>query len=194
MSRVEVNGAALVLVRGDITEQAVDAVVNAANPSLLGGGGVDGAIHRRGGGAILEACVRIREERYPDGLPRGEVVATTAGALPAKAVIHTVGPIWSGGRAGEDEVLAACYRNALALAEHSGWRTLAFPSISTGVYGFPTAAAARTAVGTLGDGLASRAGSFDEVRMVLFSEADLDTYRAALAEWASGYPGAATPP
>lgn len=179
---MEVGGARLVLVRGDITEQAVDAIVNAANPSLLGGGGVDGAIHRRGGSAILEACVALRESRFPDGLPRGAAVATPAGDLPAAAVIHTAGPIWSGGDAGEAEVLASCYRNALAVARENGWASVAFPSISTGVYGYPTAAAARVALSALHGGLAGGAGILREVRMVLFSEADLRVYQAALNE------------
>lgn len=177
---LELNGTRLTLVQGDITEQAVDAIVNAANPSLLGGGGVDGAIHRRGGPAILEACVRIREERLPDGLPRGEAVATTAGALPARAVIHTAGPIWAGGGAGEADVLAAAYRSALAIAVERGWRTVAFPSISTGVYGYPTADAARVALAALRSEILARPGALTEVRMVLFSAGDLETYAAAL--------------
>lgn len=177
---VRIGESRLAVVRGDITEQEVDAVVNAANPTLLGGGGVDGAIHRRGGSAILEECVRLREERYPEGLPRGEAVATTAGDLPARAVIHTAGPIWSGGGAGEAEVLASCYRSSLAVAAESGWRTVAFPSISTGVYGYPMDAAAAVALETLHGALRARPSAFDEVRMVLFSEADLAVYRTAL--------------
>lgn len=174
------EGTRLALVRGDITTQAVDAVVNAANPSLMGGGGVDGAIHRRGGPAILEACIRVREARYPGGLPRGAAVATTAGDLPARAVIHTVGPIWAGGGAGEAEVLASAYRSSLDVAAENGWRSVAFPSISTGVYGYPTDAAAGIALRTLRGEAEARPGTFVELRMVLFSEADLAIYREAL--------------
>lgn len=180
MSSVAWSGGRLTLVRGDITEQAVDAIVNAANPSLLGGGGVDGAIHRRGGPAILEECLRIREERYPDGLPRGAAVATTAGALPARGLIHTVGPIWSGGEAGEAGVLASAYRSSLDVAAERGWRTVAFPSISTGVYGYPKGEAAGVALRAIRDGMVKRDGAFAEVRMVLFSSEDLDVYRTAL--------------
>lgn len=174
------GGCRLRLVRGDITEQAVDAIVNAANPSLMGGGGVDGAIHRRGGPAILDACREIRAERYPEGLPTGHAVATTAGRLPAKAVIHTVGPRWKGGATGESALLASAYRESLELAGREGWRTVAFPSISTGVYGYPVREAARTALETLADVLARAPGVYQEVRMVLFSEADLEVFREAL--------------
>ncbi|WP_457594505.1 O-acetyl-ADP-ribose deacetylase [Hydrogenimonas sp.] len=132
---------------GDITKERVCAVVNAANPSLMGGGGVDGAIHRAGGPAILEACREIRRRKYPDGLPTGEAVATTAGALPARYVIHTVGPVW--GRCGDekrcDDLLAAAYRNSLKAAYTLGCRSVAFPAISTGIYGFPPERAAKIA-------------------------------------------------
>ena len=192
-SAVVVGGARLALVLGDITEQAVDAIVNAANPSLLGGGGVDGAIHRRGGPSILEECVRIREERHPDGLPRGAAVATTAGALPARGVIHTAGPIWAGGRAGEGEVLASSYTSCLAVAAERGWRTIAFPSISTGVYGYPIEAAAAVALEAIRGCLLRRPGTFGEVRMVLFSAGDLTVYRDALAALPISSPGGATP-
>ena len=177
---VRIGDTTLSLVRGDITEQAVDAIVNAANPSLLGGGGVDGAIHRRGGPAILEECTRLRETRWPEGLPRGEAVATTAGDLPARGVIHTAGPIWAGGGAGEAEVLASSYRRSLDVAAERGWRTVAFPSISTGVYGYPADAAARVALGALREGIEARPGRFTEVRMVLFSDELLRAYEAAL--------------
>lgn len=179
---IVLDGSRLVLLRGDITEQAVDAIVNAANPSLLGGGGVDGAIHRRGGPEILRACVRLREERYPDGLPRGAAVATVAGELPARAVIHTAGPIWSGGGAGEAEVLASAYRSCVRVAVENGWRSVAFPSISTGVYGYPTDRAAAVALETLRAEILERRGWFSEIRVVLFSAEDLATYVAALAE------------
>ena len=146
----------LEIVQGDITEQRVDAVVNAANKTLLGGGGVDGAIHRRGGPAILAECRELRATRYPDGLPVGEAVATTAGDLPARWVIHTVGPIH--GR-GDDEQLRACYRNSLRVAGELGAGTVAFPLISAGAYGWPQDDAIRQAVDTIraapGDGTAT---------------------------------------
>ncbi|MBF6297450.1 O-acetyl-ADP-ribose deacetylase [Nocardia amamiensis] len=157
--------AELVLVRGDITEQEVDAVVNAANSSLLGGGGVDGAIHRRGGPEIVAECRRLRAARYREGLPTGAAVATTAGRLPARWVIHTVGPVWS---AAEDRsaVLASCYRESLRVADELGARTVAFPAISTGIYGWPMDDGARIAVETV------RATETEvaEVRFVLFGE------------------------
>ncbi len=135
--------------RGDITKERACAVVNAANPSLMGGGGVDGAIHRAGGPEILEACKEIRRTRYPDGLPTGEAVATTAGKLPAKYVIHTVGPVW--GRCNEkcDELLASAYRNSLKAAADLGCDSVAFPAISTGIYGFPPRRAAKIAYDTV---------------------------------------------
>lgn len=155
----------LVLVRGDITEQEVDAVVNAANSSLLGGGGVDGAIHRRGGPEIVAECRRLRAARYREGLPTGAAVATTAGRLPARWVIHTVGPVWS---AAEDRsaLLASCYRESLRLADELGARTVAFPAISTGIYGWPMDDGARIAIETV------RATETEvaEVRFVLFGE------------------------
>jgi O-acetyl-ADP-ribose deacetylase (regulator of RNase III) len=153
------------LVQGDITEQAVDAVVNAANSSLLGGGGVDGAIHRKGGPDILAECRRLRDTQYPEGLPTGGAVATTAGRLPARWVIHTVGPVWA---KSEDRsaLLASCYRESLRVAADLGARTVAFPAVSTGVYGWPLDDGARIAVETVrGEG-----GGFEEVRFVLFDE------------------------
>jgi O-acetyl-ADP-ribose deacetylase (regulator of RNase III) len=154
----------ITLVQGDITEQQVDAVVNAANSSLLGGGGVDGAIHRRGGPEILEECRRLRASRYTDGLPTGQAVATTAGRLPARWVIHTVGPVYarSEDRSG---LLASCYRESLRVAGELGAATVAFPAVSAGVYGWPLDDAARIAVGTVRDTPAR----VEEVRFVLFS-------------------------
>jgi O-acetyl-ADP-ribose deacetylase len=154
----------ITLVQGDITGQDVDAVVNAANSSLLGGGGVDGAIHRRGGSAILQECRELRASRYGKGLPTGRAVATTAGRLPARWVIHTVGPVWS---AEEDrsELLVSCYRESLRVARELGARTVAFPAISTGVYRWPLDDGARLAVATVRE----EAAGFDEVRFVLFS-------------------------
>jgi len=164
------NGRVVVKV-GDITREPADAVVNAANSSLLGGGGVDGAIHRAGGPAILEECRRIRKDRYPKGLPAGQAVATTAGNLPAKFVIHTVGPVWHGGSSGESELLAACYRNSLAAARAEGCRTVAFPAISTGVYGYPRKEAAKVSSGAVKAFLAEDDG-VDRVVFVFFSGDD----------------------
>lgn len=175
----EVAGCRLVLVKGDITQQAVGAVVNAANSGLLGGGGVDGAIHRAGGPAILAECRLIRE-RLPEGLPPGEAVATTAGDLLAHRVIHTVGPVWHGGDQGEPDTLAAAYRNSLAVARSEGLRTVAFPSISTGAYGYPLEKAARTALASICEELRAHPGELDEVRFVLFSDAVLATFRSVL--------------
>jgi O-acetyl-ADP-ribose deacetylase len=136
------------LVEGDITDQEVDAIVNAANSSLLGGGGVDGAIHRRGGPEILAQCRALRDGRYADGLPAGQAVATTAGRLHARWVIHTVGPVYS---TSEDRsaILTSCYRSALQVADHLGARSLAFPAISAGIYRWPIDDAARIAIGTV---------------------------------------------
>ena len=167
----------ITLARGDITEQEVDAVVNAANSTLMGGGGVDGAIHRKGGPAILEECKRIREERYPDGLPTGEAVATTAGDLPATWVIHTVGPVYS---KSEDRsgLLASCHSESLKVADEIGARTVAFPAISTGVYGYPLDEAAPVAVGAV-RGADARV---EEVRFVLFDERSHRAFQEALEE------------
>ncbi|HWM40462.1 MAG TPA: O-acetyl-ADP-ribose deacetylase [Streptomyces sp.] len=165
--------ATVTLVQGDITEQDVDAVVNAANSSLLGGGGVDGAIHRKGGPDILAGCRALRDSQYPDGLPTGQAVATTAGRLPARWVIHTVGPVWAKSE-DRSELLASCYRESLRVARELGARTVAFPAISTGVYGWPLDDGARIAVATVreeGDG-------FDEVRFVLFDERSYAAFTA----------------
>ncbi|MFF5856770.1 O-acetyl-ADP-ribose deacetylase [Streptomyces sp. NPDC012751] len=155
----------ITLVRGDITRQRVDAVVNAANSSLLGGGGVDGAIHRRGGPAVLRECRALRASRYGKGLPTGQAVATTAGDLDARWVIHTVGPVWS---ATEDrsDLLASCYRESLRVAGELGARSVAFPAVSTGVYRWPMEDAARIAVAAV----RSAPTAVEEVRFVLFDE------------------------
>ncbi|GAA3629921.1 O-acetyl-ADP-ribose deacetylase [Streptomyces sp. S1A] len=153
------------LVQGDITEQSADAVVNAANSSLLGGGGVDGAIHRAGGPEILAECRALRASRYGRGLPVGQAVATTAGRLPARWVIHTVGPVFSR-EEDRSELLASCHRESLRIADEIGARTVAFPAVSTGVYGWPPEDAARIAVETV---RAART-SVEEVRFVLFDE------------------------
>lgn len=184
------HGVALRLVRGDVTEADVDAVVNAANSSLLGGGGVDGAIHRRGGPAILKACRALRKSGYPDGLPTGAATTTTAGDLPARAVIHAVGPVWRGGQAGEADLLRRTYAAALAEARTHGFRSVAFPSISTGAYGYPVGPAAAVALGTVLDVAAEHADAYDEIRFVLFSDDDLATYARALGRLADALPGA----
>lgn len=172
------------LVSGDITEQPVDAVVNAANSSLMGGGGVDGAIHRRGGPAILAECKRLRAERYPEGLPPGQAVATTAGNLPARWVIHTVGPVYSKyeDRSG---LLASCHTEALRVADGLGARTVAFPAISTGVYGYPLDEAAPVAVRAV-----LRADTkVEDVQFVLFDAAAEEAFRAALEAEDPSWPG-----
>ena len=170
------------LVQGDITEQVVDAIVNAANQGLVGGGGVDGAIHRAGGPAIMAECDTIRAAK--GGCPTGTAVITTAGRLEAKAVIHTAGPRWGGGERGEARLLASCYQSCLTLAREHGHRTVAFPSISTGIYGYPVAEAAQVALSTVGGVLEEQPQAFDELRFVLFSDADLATYERALEELA----------
>ncbi|SDN25151.1 O-acetyl-ADP-ribose deacetylase [Streptomyces wuyuanensis] len=164
----------ITLVRGDITEQDVDAVVNAANSSLLGGGGVDGAIHRRGGPEILEECRKLRASHYGKGLPTGQAVATTAGRLPAQWVIHTVGPVHSRSE-DRSEQLASCYRESLRVADELGARTVAFPAISTGIYGWPMDDGARIATETVrGTGT----DSVEEVRFVLFDEPAYEAFAA----------------
>jgi len=167
----------LKLSQGDITRMAADAIVNAANSSLMGGGGVDGAIHRAGGPAILDDCRRIIARI--GALPTGQAVATTGGRLPARRVIHTVGPVWRGGGAGEPELLAACYRSCLRLAADEGLDTVAFPSISTGAFGYPVAAAAAIALQTVAQCLHAN-GRPRRVRFVLFDRATHDAYRNAL--------------
>ena len=173
----------LEVARGDLTREKVAAIVNAANSSLLGGGGVDGAIHRAGGRAILEECRAIRARRGP--LPPGDAVITTGGALPARRVIHTVGPIWHGGGQGEAETLACCYRRSLALADEEGLESVAFPSISTGAFGYPIEEAAPLALRTIAETL-PLARHVRLVRCVVFSEGDLDTYTRALAAIGAG--------
>ena len=163
------------LIKGDITEVEADAIVNAANSSLMGGGGVDGAIHSKGGPKILEECKRIRATEWPDGLPTGKAVITSAGNLKAKYVIHTVGPVWLGGFHVEAELLKQAYRNSLKLAVAKGIRSIAFPSISTGAYGYPIEEASRIAVKTVKEFL-EKDGRLEKVIFVLFSEQDLEIY------------------
>jgi O-acetyl-ADP-ribose deacetylase (regulator of RNase III) len=165
----------IVLLEGDITEQRVDAVVNAANSTLLGGGGVDGAIHRRGGPAILEECKQIRATGWPEGLPTGHAVATTAGALPARWVIHTVGPVYTK-REDRSGLLASCHIESLRVADELGAGTVAFPAISTGVYGYPLDAAAPVAI----ESVRTTDTAVREVRFVLFGPEALAAFERAL--------------
>ena len=169
------------IVRGDITEQSVDAIVNAANSSLLGGGGVDGAIHRRGGPAILEACRELRATTLPEGLPPGQAVATTAGELDARWVIHTVGPVYA---KHEDRtpLLQNAYRSSLRVARELGAATVAVPAVSAGIYGWPMDDAARIAVSTVRAVLSSGVGSVELVRFVLFNDEALRAFRTAAGE------------
>ena len=161
------------VVQGDITQIAVDAIVNAANEGLRGGGGVDGAIHRAGGPAIMEECIRL------GGCPTGEARATTAGELPARHVIHAVGPVWHGGDRGEDDLLASAYRRSVEVAAERGCGAISFPAISTGIYGFPIERAAPIALATA-RAAAEAAGGDRRLVFVLFSPGDLEVYRAAL--------------
>ena len=165
----------LVLLRGDITQQDTEAIVNAANSTLLGGGGVDGAIHRAGGPSIVEECRRL------GGCATGDAKLTGAGRLPARHVIHAVGPVYRDGRHGEAELLASAYRRSLEVAMTHGLRSVAFPSISTGAYRFPIAEAAAIALGTVAAVAAERQGALELVRFVLFSAADFAVYAQALA-------------
>ncbi len=162
------------IVRADITKLAVDAIVNAANSGLLGGGGVDGAIHRAAGSVLAEECRAIRERE--GGCPTGSAVMTGGGMLPCKKVIHAVGPIWRGGGEGEAQLLASCYRKSLELAVHAGLATVAFPNISTGVYGYPKEKAAPIAFSAVLDSL-SHAPSIAEVLFVCFDEENYRLYR-----------------
>lgn len=163
------------LIQGDITQQQVDAIVNAANSSLMGGGGVDGAIHRAAGPALLEECRRIRAERYPDGLPSGRAVATTAGDLPARWVIHTVGPVFSKSE-DRSQLLASCHTASLRIADELGASSVAFPAISTGVYGYPLELAAPVAI----NAVMSANTNVDDVLFVLFDRRSLEAFERAL--------------
>lgn len=180
--QVQVGSATLELVQGDITQQDTDGIVNAANSNLMGGGGVDGAIHRAGGPAILEECRAIVARQ--GHLPTGQAVITTGGRLPSRHVIHTVGPVWSGGHAAADALLASAYRSSLALAAAHGLSSVAFPSISTGAYRFPLQRAARVALGAALDFLRREPHRLTLVRFVLWDDAALRAYEEALAELA----------
>ncbi len=168
-------GGRVVVIVGDITNQRVDAIVNAANSSLLGGGGVDGAIHREGGPAILEACAEIRRTSYPQGLPTGNAVITPAGNLPAQLVIHTVGPVYGRHGGKEAQLLAACYQNSLELAEAHSLKSIAFPAISTGIYGYPQREAATVSSRAIAAFLATNQ-TLEEVRLIFFKSSDADTF------------------
>jgi O-acetyl-ADP-ribose deacetylase (regulator of RNase III) len=169
-----VDGRVRILV-GDITQQDADAIVNAANSSLLGGAGVDGAIHRVGGPAIIGACREIRRTTHPDGLPTGEAVITTAGKLQARYVIHTVGPIYGQHRGQESELLAACYQNSLALAAQNNLTSIAFPAISTGAYGYPLDEASQVSSTAIAKFLAEDA-TLQQIRLVFFRTQDAETF------------------
>jgi O-acetyl-ADP-ribose deacetylase len=176
---IRINRTRLSVVQGDITRQKTEAIVNAANSSLMGGGGVDGAIHRAGGTKILEECKKIvaRQGR----LPAGQAVITSGGNLPAKHVIHTVGPVWRGGTGNEDQILASAYRESLKVARENQIRSISFPSISTGAYGYPVERAAKVAVRAIKAFLEENT-SIEEVVLVLFDKGTYDVYEGALKE------------
>lgn len=184
MAQVLVGGTRIEIVRGDITAQAVDAIVNAANTSLLGGGGVDGAIHRRGGPEILEECRKIVAAR--GGCRTGDAVVTTAGRLPARMVVHAVGPVWQGGDADEDGLLARTWTRCLELAVERGARTVAFPAISTGKFGYPVARAAAVSLRAAGAFAAAHPDALDLVRVVVFTDGDLAAWTEALGRICPG--------
>ena len=179
-TEASINQTKLSIIQGDITKQATDAIVNAANSSLMGGGGVDGAIHRAGGPAILEECKQTvsRQGR----LPTGQAVITTGGNLKARFVIHTVGPIWHGGNKGEAELLASAYQESLKVAVGNNLSSISFPSISTGAYGYPVAEAAKVAIRTVASFLKERVASIKEVVFVLFDSTTFASYSSALRE------------
>ena len=174
--QIEFLGGRVLLVIGDITRQDVTAIVNAANSTLLGGGGVDGAIHDAGGPEILKECQQIRKTVYPKGLPAGEAVITSGGNLPAKYVIHTVGPIYGRDREREAELLAACYQNSLLLARQHGVTSIAFPSISTGAFGYPKIEAAKISSTAIRDFLGADS-HIQQIRLVFFQQRDARVFR-----------------
>lgn len=176
----QIRTAKILLVQGDITEMDTDAIVNAANSTLMGGGGVDGAIHRKGGSRILEECEEIREKEWPNGLPTGRAVITSGGNMKARYVIHTVGPVWQGGDEGESELLAKAYFHSLRLAVSRELKTIAFPSISTGAYGYPIEKASKIAISTVKAFLEE--DMLQKVVFVLFTEHDLEVYKRTLKQ------------
>ncbi|MBX9570518.1 MAG: O-acetyl-ADP-ribose deacetylase [Candidatus Obscuribacterales bacterium] len=175
-----IEGVKVLLLRGDITTQDADAIVNAANSSLLGGGGVDGAIHRKGGPAILEECMKIRAAQ--GSCAPGNAVITGGGKLAARWVVHTVGPVWRGGEANEDQTLANAYKNSLARAMEVDAKIVAFPSISTGAYGYPVDKAAAVAMNAIKEYLSRNQAVFSEIRFVLFDDRTFQAYEAAAKE------------
>jgi len=179
-----IGKAKILMVQGDITDFDADAIVNAANSSLTGGGGVDGAIHWKGGSKILEECKRIRANEWPDGLPTGKAVMTSGGNMKAKHVIHTVGPVWHDGSHGEPELLEQAYYNSLRLAVFKGLKTVAIPSISTGAYGYSIRNASRIAIATVMRFL-SKEDKLDKVVFVLFTKQDLEIYAQTAKEISS---------
>ena len=178
---IKIGRANISIIQGDITEQETDAIVNAANSTLMGGGGVDGVIHRRGGQRILDECKKIRETEYRDGLPTGKAVITTGGSLKADYVIHTVGPVWKGGNHNEEKLLRDAYQNSLKVAIDKSIKTISFPSISTGAYGFPIIKASKIAINAVKDFLEKNV-NLEKVVFVLFSEEDFEIYREAMME------------
>lgn len=174
-SKTFLNGRVVVKV-GDLTKEPVDAIVNAANGTLMGGGGVDGAIHRAGGPEILKQCKEIRATKFPDGLPTGQAVITTAGRMPAKHVIHTVGPVYGKGGPEKAALLASCYRNSLGLAVDHGLKTIAFPAVSTGIYGYPLDEAAKVSSEGIEEFLGSHGSLIEQVRLVFFSPTDAEAF------------------
>lgn len=178
---IQIGKAKICLVQGDMTDQNTDAIVNAANSTLMGGGGVDGAIHRKGGPKILEECKRIRATEWLDGLPTGKAVITSEGNLKAKHVIHTVGPVWRGGIRGEPELLAEAYLNSLRLAVSKGLKTMAFPSVSTGAYRYPIEKASRIALTTVKEFL-EKEDKLDKVVFVSFTKHDLEICKEVAKE------------
>jgi len=170
----------LQVIQGDITKVKADAIVNAANSSLMGGGGVDGAIHRAGGKQILEECMQIRARQ--GSCPTGEAVITTGGNLPARHVIHTVGPVWNGGNRNESTLLSNAYRNSLKLAAENNCRSIAFPNISTGIYGYPKELAAQVALSTVREYIQTHPNTFDQILFVCFDDENYQLYYSALKE------------
>jgi len=179
---ISLAGGKVRAVVGDITRIEVDAIVNAANSGLMGGGGVDGAIHAAGGSVITESCRTLRMTEYPDGLPVGRAVSTPAGNLPAKYVIHTVGPVWKGGTNGEDDLLASAYTSCLVLAESLKCTSIAFPAISTGVYGFPAGRAAGIVRRVLEEFFSAGERNLQDVRLVFFKTGQMEEFADGMAQ------------